>query len=145
MSDVRQGNPRARSRELRLALIIFVLGLLAVVLYLAQQDTLIAWLLSHTGTITNYPWLVLIVMLLLMSPLIVFGGYLMQIGNRVLASEEFPPPGLVVARDTPVLRGADAVQRARLIQVMGLMLMIAGVVAAVLLQQAVVRLLLQAA
>jgi len=88
--------------------------------------------------------LVLIAMLLLMAPLLVFGGDLVQIINRVLASEEFSPPGLVVVRDMPILRGAEAVKRARLIQMMGLLLMIAGVVAAVLLQQVKVRLLLQA-
>ena len=88
--------------------------------------------------------LVLIAMLLLMAPLLVFGGDLVQISNRVLTSEEFSPPGLVVVRDTPILRGAEAVKRARLIQMMGLLLMIAGVVAAVLLQQVKVRLLLQA-
>ena len=83
-------------------------------------------------------------MFLLMAPLLVFGGDLEQISNRVLASEEFSPPGLVVVRDMPILRGAEAVKRARLIQMMGLLLMIAGVVAAVLLQQVKVRLLLQA-
>jgi len=88
--------------------------------------------------------LVLIAMLLLMAPLLVFGGDLVQISNRVLASEEFSPPGLVVVCDTPILRGAEAVKRARLMQMMGLLLMIAGVVAAVLLQQVKVRLLLQA-
>ena len=88
--------------------------------------------------------LVLIAMLLLMAPLLVFGGDLVQIINRVLASEKFSPPGLVVVRDTPILRGAEAVKRARLMQMMGLLLMIAGVVAAVLLQQVKVRLLLQA-
>lgn len=88
--------------------------------------------------------LVLIAMLLLMAPLLVFGGDLVQISNRVLTSEEFSPPGLVVVRDTPILRGAEAVKRARLMQMMGLLLMIAGVVAAVLLQQVKVRLLLQA-
>jgi len=49
-----------------------------------------------------------------------------------------------VVRDTPIQRGAEAVKRARLMQMMGLLLMIAGVVAAVLLQQVKVRLLLQA-
>jgi hypothetical protein len=50
---------------------------------------------------------------------------------QVLATKQFPPPGMRVIRDTPVLRGAAAMRRARILQSIGAALVVCGVALAV--------------
>jgi len=56
--------------------------------------------------------------------LVALGVYLWRTGARVHAAGRFPPPGMRVLHDTPVLHGAAASRRARLLQGMGVALLI---------------------
>lgn len=61
------------------------------------------------------------------ASLLVLGFYLWRLGTRVHASMRFPPPGMRVLRDTPVVRGADASRRARMLQILaGVLLLCAA-------------------
>jgi hypothetical protein len=64
-----------------------------------------------------------------MLPLAGAALHLWSLGARVVRAARFPPPGLAVVRDTPVLTGEKAVVRGRLLR--GLALVIGGSVAAV--------------
>jgi hypothetical protein len=48
--------------------------------------------------------------------LLALAVYLWRTAGRVLAAGQFPPPGMRVVRDTPVLRGTKALRRGRIIQ-----------------------------
>jgi len=59
--------------------------------------------------------------------LAVLGIYLWRYGARVRAASQFPPPAARVIRDTPVLRGAAALRRGRLLQGFGVSFVLCGV------------------
>lgn len=56
--------------------------------------------------------------------LLALGVYLWRTGARVLRAARFPPPGMRVVRDTVVQRGAAAQRRARILQGVGVALVI---------------------
>jgi hypothetical protein len=53
---------------------------------------------------------------LIVAPIFGFVIWMWRLGARCFASERFPPPGTAVTADTPVLRGAAARRRGRVIQ-----------------------------
>jgi hypothetical protein len=50
-------------------------------------------------------------------PVWAFNIYLWRLGSRIVVTGQFPPPGMKVLRDTPVLRDAAARKCGRLLQV----------------------------
>jgi len=56
----------------------------------------------------------------LLAPLLALAVYLWALGGRVVRAREFPPPGLRVIRDTPIVTGERAVSRGRLLKVLAL-------------------------
>jgi hypothetical protein len=57
---------------------------------------------------------------LLLAPLIVFAAYVWSLGERIFRAGEYPPPGLRVIRDTPVITGKRAISRGRLLKALAL-------------------------
>lgn len=60
-------------------------------------------------------------------PMLFLSAYLWRLGARIVHSGVFPPPGMRVVRDTPVLLGRAAVRRGRLLKVLGLLAGAAGI------------------
>ena len=56
--------------------------------------------------------------------LLALGIYLWRKGGQVRGAAQFPPPGMHMLRDTPVLRGAAAYRRARIMQGIGVALVL---------------------
>jgi hypothetical protein len=63
--------------------------------------------------------------------LLAFAVCFWRTAGQVLATQQFPPPGMRVIRDTPVLRGAAAMRRGRILQSIGGVLVLCGVALAV--------------
>jgi hypothetical protein len=53
---------------------------------------------------------------LIVVPGVLFSAHLWWLGERIARAGRFPPPGLSLVRDTPILEGAAAVRRARIIR-----------------------------
>lgn len=70
--------------------------------------------------------------LLLVAPLVAIAIWLWRLGARALAGDRFPPPGVAVIRDTPVLTGDAARRRARLAQSFAIFLLAAAGAMAIL-------------
>lgn len=138
MTEIRTADPGTRTRVLRLALVIFLAGFVLISLMLMQREALILWLENNLETLLAYPWLVFVFMLILFSPLIAYGAWLLGYANQILDAREFPPPGITVSRDTPVYRGDEAIKRARVLQGLALCLTLACLAAAILTQWIVV-------
>jgi hypothetical protein len=51
------------------------------------------------------------------GPALAAAFYLARLARQVVRDERFPPAGMRVVRDTPILRGAAARRRARVMQV----------------------------
>jgi hypothetical protein len=63
--------------------------------------------------------------------LLILAIYLWRTAAQVLATQQFPPPGMRVVRDTTVLRGAVALRRGRIIQGIGVLLVFCSLALAV--------------
>ena len=132
MPEIRKADPQTRARSLRLALVVAVAGFSLFSLFLYQRDGIVEWLESHLDTLIQHSWLVFVVMVALLSPLIVFGGCLLHLGNRIVEAKHYPLPDMPVARDTEELTGDAAVRRGRLLQGLAMVLIITCLVAAII-------------
>src|SRR5215470_1926004 len=122
MTEVRRADPAAR----RTAALVLVAG------------TCVGALLLVAFTRYRIPLSKLVFLLvpaLLLAPLIALAVYLWALGGRVVRAREFPPPGLRVIRDTPIVMGERAVFRGRLLKVLALGCGIASAALAVLFWQ----------
>jgi hypothetical protein len=121
MTDIRKADPIVRRRAVVLLLVGMCAGALLIVGFERYRIPLRDWVLSDPET--SAQWLKLIFLLvsaLLLTPLVVFAAYVWSLGKRVLQAREFPPPGLRVIRDTPVVTGERAISLGRLLKVLAL-------------------------
>ena len=109
MTEIRRADPVARRRLVLIVACEVVLGAL-LILALEYSRTIV----RDPAELARRLWLVfsLLAVLLVASP-IAFAVYLWSVGTRILRAGEFPPPGVRVIRDTPILSGAAAVARGR--------------------------------
>jgi hypothetical protein len=66
-------------------------------------------------------------LVLLAAAVIVSGVNIFRLGSRAIRSEQFPPPGMAVLRDTRIVRGARAVTLGRVQRVLGVLLICCAV------------------
>jgi len=64
---------------------------------------------------------------ILTVPLIALAVYVWTLAKKIIRAREFPPPGLRVLWDTPVITGEKAFARGRLLQVFAVICAIASV------------------
>jgi hypothetical protein len=114
MNEIQRGDPRTR----RLAVLIFACGT-------AMGVTLLG-LASHFEPAfgrwveEDLNWRVRLVTAVLVGitsgPALVAAVYLWRLGERIRRAERYPPPNFAIMHDTPILAGAAARRRARLVQ-----------------------------
>ena len=123
MAKIQPVDPRARRRSLYTVGIGLVAGLALLAAVEFWQDDIQsgveAYLLSSEQTVT-----LPIVLLLAVTPMLVLAVYLFRIGQRIVIARRFPPPGMALSRDTPILEGRAAVWRGRLLQIIAVILLI---------------------
>src|SRR5215467_1950450 len=121
MSDVRRADPTARRAA---ALVLFVgtcIGVLLLVAFTRYRTPLSDWVLADPGSSAQRVKLVLLLpAAVLLAPLLALAVYFWALGGRVVRAREFPPSGLRVIRDTPIVTGERAVSRGRLLRVLAL-------------------------
>lgn len=134
MTHVRRADPIAR-RKVALVLVVGTcVGVLLIVAFERYRAPLSDWVLAEPGASAQRARLVLLLLaVLLLTPLLAFAAYLWSLGERVVRAREFPPPGLRVIRDTPVITGESAVSRGRLLKLLALGCCIASAVLGLLL------------
>ncbi len=134
MTNVRRADPAARRRAV---LIIVVGALIGALLIVALERYLIPLrdgVLAEPGAAAQrVKFVFLLLAALLLAPSLGFAAYLWSLGGRVLEAREYPPPGLRVIHDTPVVTDDAAIFRGRLLRVLALACGIASVVMALLL------------
>ncbi len=111
MGDIQRADPAAR----RTALILLGCATLAGAALMIGANQLRprfeAWL-EHYGSRVG---LTLVgIAIITLGPLLGFAWYLWSLGRRTVRAGRYPPPGLRVTRDTPVLTGQAARRRGRL-------------------------------
>jgi hypothetical protein len=108
----------ARQRR-NLALLIAGMLVFAALFFFFGLPRLTAWV--HTGNTAAVLHKLGVVCDVLAALLLLTAAWAVGYARRVLRSDQFPPPGTWVLRDTPLRRGAGARMRAR-----GLMVVAAG-------------------
>ena len=133
MTDVRKADPTARRYAVFLLLVGTCVGALLIAGFDRYYAPLHDWMLSDPEASAPRIRLVfLLLVTLLPAPMLAFAAYFWSLGTRILRAREFPPPGLRVIRDTPVVTGARAVFRGRLLKALALGCGIASVVLGIL-------------
>jgi len=130
MNEIQKADPEARRR----VVLVIVFGTAAGALLIAGfgyfRDVFHGWLTSDPAETAFRARLAIgVAAALLAAPLVGCAAYLWLLGAKVLRAQRFPPPGLGVVRDTPVVAGTAAVTRGHVMQVVAVCL---GVSAAVL-------------
>jgi Na+/phosphate symporter len=129
MSEVQKADPEARRKALLLIVFGAAIGGLLIAGFMHFGELLRDWILSDPAETAFRARLAICLMVALLAlPLVGLAVYVWLIGARVLRTQRFPPPGLRVLHDTPVVSGSAAVTRGHAIQIVAVCL---GVGAAV--------------
>jgi hypothetical protein len=123
MPEVRRADPAARRRAVLAVAAAALVGTALVAGLEHYRTALHDWLVSGPGDRGRRVTLVLVAIGAALSlPLLAFAAYLWSLGARTVGAGEFPPPGLRVIRDTPVVLGQTAVLRGRALMATALVL-----------------------
>jgi len=128
MIDVRRADSAFQRQIVLVVVVGMFVGALLIVGFEQYHIPLRDWILSQPGALAERVKLVLLLLAaFLIAPLLVLAVYLWSLGGRVLRARAFPPPGLRVIRDTPVITGERAIFRGRLLKMLALACAIASV------------------
>lgn len=123
MSEVQKADPTLRRRAILVAVFGAAIGALLIAGFGHFRGSLHEWLVSDPAeTAFRAKLVICAAAFLLAAPLIAFAVYLWLLGVRVVRAQQFPPPGLRVVRDTPVVAGHGAVTRGQAMQVVAVCL-----------------------
>jgi hypothetical protein len=123
MNEVQKADPDARRRAILLIVFAAALGGLLIAGFEHYRGSFREWLTADpAGTARRARLVLSLSVLALSAPAIAFAVYFWQLGRKVLLAQQFPPPGYRVIRDTPVVRGAAAMTRGHVIQVVAVCL-----------------------
>ena len=126
MTEVRRADPSARRQAVLLIIFGALVGALLIVAFERYRTPLRDWLLSEPGELGYRVRLVFFLFAVLLAPLVAFAVYFWSLGVKVLHTQQFPPPGARVIRDTPVIGGQAAVLRGQGLKVFAICLGVAS-------------------
>lgn len=126
MTQIQRADPAARRRALKLLLVGLVLGLILIQLLETALEEQEQWLLDNLPLILENSQLVVVLGIVMALPLAGLSIYLLLFANRIARAERFPPPGVAVTRDTPVIEGAAARRRAWLLRILAMVIFLCG-------------------
>jgi hypothetical protein len=120
-----QGIIRADSKYRRkVALIYAALILLGVVII----GMVLPWAQKYLQRLEPVTalWVMKVVLIVMFLSIIPMALYLLAFGCKVLASGQFPPPGVKVIKDTRIIQGEKARVRGRVLVFLSIILMVLG-------------------
>ena len=123
MGTPQRADPGARRKAIRVLIVVTLFGLCALLALEKFEDRFGSWLESNIEFLLENPILVFAGAMVLVSPVLATGTYLMVLARRTVQAQRFPPPGYAVARDTPVAEDGQAIRRGRIIQLLALFLL----------------------
>ena len=119
--DIIRADKKYRQKALCLLFLLGLLGILIIlwglpsgIEYLKRLDPQTAFLIID---------LVLVFIMLSMVPI---GIFLFRVSRKILKHECFPPAGMKVIKDTPIVRGKKAKMKGQILLFISILFMIAG-------------------
>lgn len=104
-----------------------IVGVILLVLFQSYLDFFRAWLTEDPALLLTRAGMVFgLLAMLLIAPLLALAVWLWACSSRILREERFPPSGVRVVRDTPILQGPAARNRATLFRVFAIVLVVAA-------------------
>jgi len=120
--EIQRADPGARRRAALILVVAAAAGAILLVLLDHWHPHAARWLDKGPAARSRAAAVLAALVVLLVSPLLVFGVYLCWLGRRIVRAGRFPLPSTRVYRDTAVLSGRAAEARGRLIQSLGVVL-----------------------
>lgn len=118
---IRRADPEARRLAAWIAVSGAVAGISLLLLALGYQEALRDWLLSDPArTPARLRYVVAVLAALVAGPAFACSAVVWWVARLTERAGEFPPPGVPVVRDTPVLTGDAARSRARVLKALAL-------------------------
>jgi hypothetical protein len=112
--DIRKADAVFRRQAIALLAGALCAGVLLIAGFERYQGELAEWVRADAARTALRLELVFgVFAVVLLTPLLAMASYLRALGRRAVRTREFPPPGFRVIRDTPIVRGFDAVTRGR--------------------------------
>ena len=134
MTEIRRADPGARRQVTWLLIVGTLVGILLILGFERYRASLREWIGSDPRQAADRITLALVVVAVLLSaPVLAFAAYLWAYGGHVLRTQQCPPPGYRVLRDTPVIVGLAARMRGLAFRVLAACLGVASIVLGVLL------------
>lgn len=127
MREIQKADHDARRRAFILVGIAAVIGMGAILLLESYKGEIEDYLERNVDYFLAHPEIPALGFCILILPIYIFAIYLWRLGSSVVREQRFPPPGLRVIRDTPVLSGVAGVRRGRIMQGLALLLFSCGV------------------
>jgi hypothetical protein len=123
MENIQLADPNARRKAILVVCVAALLGVCAGLIFNSLQDDLQPWLEGNLHLLLANTMIIFVFSLVVVLPILASGIYLLLLGTRSVRAQRFPPPGVAVVRDTPVLEGAAGIRRGRVIQILSLLLL----------------------
>ena len=121
--QIERADPRARRRAVALVTIGAAGGLLVFWGVQSRLPALQAWIAEDPAQAPLRLRLIASGLAAAVAvPTLLFAAYFWRLGDRVICSNRFPPPGMRVIRDTVVWHGDSARRRGRILQGLALIL-----------------------
>ena len=134
MSEIRRADPALRRQVLLGLLLALLVGAGLIAGFERHRIPIHDWLLSELAApAQGVPVAFVLLVVILVTPLLALAGGLWALGRRIMRAREFPPPGMRVVRDTPVITGAAAATRGWILKAFALFFAIASLVSGFLL------------
>ncbi len=111
------------SRQLALFLgAVLLIGSALILAFEHYERDIVGWLEDNFTWLASNPLVVLCALALMVSPILALAVYLFRSASRGIKQQRMPPAGHAVARGAPVVEGASAVRRGRVVQVLSVLL-----------------------
>jgi hypothetical protein len=130
MTEVHKGDPNAARTALTIVVGGTLVGALLIWALSGRQSQLEIWVEQNRST--RLPMAIGAVALLSVGPVLGFAVYFWSLGQRVIHAQRYPPPGLRVVHDTPVVVGDLAVRRGQWIRTLAALVGMAGLLLGVM-------------
>lgn len=120
MTDIHEADPIARRRGLWIIAGGAVTGAVLLTVAGELRPEFAAWVTQDVSTRLRI--VSAVVTLMIVGPVLGLAAYYWHLGRRTVGAARYPPPGLRVVRDTPIVTGETAHRRGRVMQALAAML-----------------------
>lgn len=125
-NKIQSTDRQAKRKAIKFAVISALIGVALILGFNHFQYDLQRWLENNLDYIIENTWLVFLATLLFVAPVIAAALYLLVLGSRTVAKQQFPPPGYGAATNIETSTGKVAVRRGRIIQALSFIIIIAA-------------------